>query len=67
MTTAQKMQADLLLLQKVERNMEAMTSAAARRMGVALVRIIITAYNARTAAECQTYLKTELEKMQWHK
>lgn len=61
MDSAMKKIADLLLLQKIERNMLALNGEIAKRMGRALARKIILEYNCNTVSECIEKLTKEIK------
>jgi hypothetical protein len=62
MTTLREIQADLLLLEKIERNLNAVADRTAYRFGKLLIRKICQAHACVNAAECRAKLQKELQK-----
>lgn len=61
-THREKLLADLMLLQKIERNLFALNGSVALRMGRLIRGRILQAHNCATVAECTAKLYRELEK-----
>lgn len=62
MTLKQKLLADLMLLQKIDRNLLSLSDNVAIRFGRAVRAKILQAHDCKTSAECTAKLYREMEK-----